>query len=561
MDTPGAIADFPIPADIEGYWERGEIAASRPQTPLGQEISVAAIQEGLSRAMDAFGALVETVWRPINYYMYSSTRPCDLHGESFDDRRRRYGATLDQIAPNIGPLWERDWLPSILPGLDKARALDFAAMTDERLLDALDELRRDHVERSIVHGKLNFVLVPASRFADFYIETFHPDDPIEPYSLLQGFPTRSVDAGRGLWRLSRSIKDDPALSGLFRQFDADALWARLPQSDAGRTFLAGFDVYLDEFGWRSDTFELADPTWREQPRIPLSMLRGYVELGDEGDPDTRFREAVRRREALLSQTRARLAARPDALARFEELYEQARWYLPVIENHNHYIDQMGTAVLRIPILEMGRRLAGRERIADPDDIFFLYVREIRDGMAGADQRPLTALRKAEMERWSNVTPPAFIGQPLSRDQWPHGDSFLAAMAGDPFSHAVVKMLGSPLEPSGDPAVITGIPASPGVARGRAKVVRRLEEAGKLEPGDILVCELTMPPWTPLFSTVGAVVADSGGVLSHCAIVAREYGVPCVVRTKHGTSLIEDGMLLTVDGSKGIVRIETAPEMP
>ncbi len=77
----------------------------------------------------------------------------------------------------------------------------------------------------------------------------------------------------------------------------------------------------------------------------------------------------------------------------------------------------------------------------------------------------------------------------------------------------------------------------------------------MRPGDVLVCEMTMPPWTPLFSIATAVVADTGGVLSHCAIVSREYGMPCVVGTQIGTAVLQDGMLLTVDGSQGIVRID------
>jgi pyruvate,water dikinase len=93
-------------------------------------------------------------------------------------------------------------------------------------------------------------------------------------------------------------------------------------------------------------------------------------------------------------------------------------------------------------------------------------------------------------------------------------------------------------------------------QGRAKVVKKLSEASKIEPGDVLVCEMTMPPWTPLFSTVSAVVADTGGILSHCAVVAREYGLPCVVGTAVGTAVIKDGMMLTVDGTKGIVRIDS-----
>jgi pyruvate,water dikinase len=111
------------------------------------------------------------------------------------------------------------------------------------------------------------------------------------------------------------------------------------------------------------------------------------------------------------------------------------------------------------------------------------------------------------------------------------------------------------EPSRDPKVITGYAASKGVVTGTARVVRHLDEADKLVRGDVLVCEMTMPPWTPLFSIVSAVVADTGGALSHCAIVAREYHMPCVVGTRIGTQRIKDGQTVTVDGGQGIVRIE------
>jgi phosphoenolpyruvate synthase/pyruvate phosphate dikinase len=103
-------------------------------------------------------------------------------------------------------------------------------------------------------------------------------------------------------------------------------------------------------------------------------------------------------------------------------------------------------------------------------------------------------------------------------------------------------------------VIVGHAASPGSATGTARIVRSLDQADKLTPGDVLVCQMTMPAWTPLFAQVSAVVADSGGALSHCAIVAREYGLPCVAGTMIGTSAIPDGARVHVDGSAGIVRI-------
>ena len=111
------------------------------------------------------------------------------------------------------------------------------------------------------------------------------------------------------------------------------------------------------------------------------------------------------------------------------------------------------------------------------------------------------------------------------------------------------------EASRDPKMINGIGASAGTVTAPARIVHTLAEAHKLQPGDVLICEMTMPAWTPLFATVAAVVADSGGVLSHCAIVAREYRIPCVVATQVGTQRLKDGQRITVDGAQGIVRIE------
>ena len=113
------------------------------------------------------------------------------------------------------------------------------------------------------------------------------------------------------------------------------------RSDEGHAFL--------------NAFELADSTWREYPVIPLNTLQGYIRLDNDADPDIRFQQAAQLREALLAQARQRLAGEPEKLARFNELYEMARHYLPITENHNYYIDQIGDAVMRLPILEIGRR--------------------------------------------------------------------------------------------------------------------------------------------------------------------------------------------------------------
>jgi pyruvate,water dikinase len=119
-----------------------------------------------------------------------------------------------------------------------------------------------------------------------------------------------------------------------------------------------------------------------------------------------------------------------------------------------------------------------------------------------------------------------------------------------------KFFGAPPEKHPDPRVINGNAASAGTIAGTARVILSLDDAERLNRGEILVCPATMPPWTPLFAVASAVVTDHGGVLSHTAIVAREYQIPAVVGTKVGTSLIKDGSTITVDGTAGTVRMES-----
>ena len=487
--------DFPVPNDVEGFWTWDKMHGPRPITPLSQDIITRNTSIGFTKAMDEFACPVGIGFMAVNYYGYLGMVPQPLGGEAFEQRLGRYQEVMRTIVPRVGELWASEWLPSILPGLEEAKSTDYASLSDEQLLATLDAMCDEFVRRYVVHGKINFVTASASMFADAYNDLFKPEDTTEPYEALQGFPTRSVDAGRGLWRLSRAVKGSPALLRLFETTDSKDLPQALGSSEEGRAFLAELAIYLDEFGWRADAFELADRSWREDPAIPLNAIQGYIFLGDEGDPGIRYEAAIRRREDLVARARERLAGDPPGLEKFNGLYEAARHYLTVTEDHNFYIDQIGNTVMRLPVLEIGRRLASRGAIAEADDVVMLYKEELRPAMGGADERALVARRRAEMERFAKVVPVPALGTPPPPNA-------------DPFAEAMSKMFGMPPEPSRDPAVINGIAASPGAVRGRAKVVRNLSEASKLEPGDVLVCEMTMPPWTPLFSTASAVVADT-----------------------------------------------------
>jgi phosphohistidine swiveling domain-containing protein len=538
---------FPVPADLNGFWMFDQVHGPRPLTPLSQEVILSALTEGFCAALREVGYPTGLCYRAVNNYAYCAFMP---HAASDDVSGTSPSGERDAIASlmsSLGELWEREWLPSILPGLDRLRTADYRALPDGDLLATFNELRGDLVERWRIHGLLLFSYQAASTFDDLYKTLFDPVNPMEPYLLLNGFETRSFEATRALWGLSRVIRASPALLLLFQETAPSSLAGALAGSQEGRVFLIALRRFLDEYGWRGDAIlELAEPMWREDLAIPLNAVQGLVSVGDDQDPDSRLQQIVDRRERLLELARARLTGEPVQLARFDALYEQARRQAQLDEDHNFYIDQMGNVALRLPILELGRRLVKHGSIEHVDDVFMLTCEAIAGGLADADQRELVGTRRAEMARSAGLTPPPTVGKLP-----PEGDP-------DPLMAALMKLDAPPAPQAHTATVIRGTPASPGTASGRAKVARSLEEASTVEQGQILVCEMTLPTWSVLFTTVGAVVADTGGVLSHCATIAREYGIPCVVGTSLGTSAIPDGAMLAVDGTNGEVHILEMP---
>jgi pyruvate,water dikinase len=545
MTTAAPLA-FPLPDEIEGYWDWDRIHAPRPLTPLAADAVVQSVCKGFTVAQHEFGSPLALRGHLINYYLYVAFAADQSFVPSTTDPDE-YSRALERLAFGVGERWVNEWEPAVAAMQTRLRRIDFDAMSDSQLEMALDERLDEQVWQYTVHGWINLALLPATALTDFYSAEIAPEDPNEGWHLIQGYENKSVDTSKGLWRISRRVIANPMLLNIFENVEPRAIVATLETSDEGQAFLRELWRYLDEFGWRGDgMYEVGDVTWRELPLIPLNTIQGYLRLSEDDNPDLVLQRARQRRETLADQARARLANKPDKLRRFEDLLHASRYTLRLTEDHSYWIDQMGVAAFRRFLLSVGARLVRKGALNNRNDVFFLYLDEVRDALrSGADKCGLVAERRATFDAAAKIVPPDHLGAPTPFNA-------------DPLFVAIIdKMQGLlPNEPSTDPNVISGIAASPGTVQGTARVVRTLEEASKLRRGDVMVCEMTVPTWVPLFATVSGVVADSGGVLSHCAIVAREFRLPAVVGTHVGTTVIRDGMTVTVDGAKGLVRIDS-----
>ncbi|HEY2594082.1 MAG TPA: ATP-binding cassette domain-containing protein, partial [Chloroflexota bacterium] len=259
--TSTAEVAFPSPGEIEGYWDWDKIHAPRALTPLAGDAVVMAMSEGFTIAQHAFGSPLALRCRMVNNYLYAAFAPDAAFTPPTSDLEE-YSRALEQIAFRTGERWTNEWEPALIPILQKARTTDYDAMSDAELLAAFDEQQKNHVYMWEIHGWINLSLLPATALTDFYNAEIQPADRNDAWQLLQGYKTRSVDAGSGLWRLSRIVKNSPALSKVF-ELDPGAIPAALETSDEGKVLLDQLHDYLEEYGWRSDgIYELGDATWR-----------------------------------------------------------------------------------------------------------------------------------------------------------------------------------------------------------------------------------------------------------------------------------------------------------
>jgi pyruvate,water dikinase len=339
-----------------------------------------------------------------------------------------------------------------------------------------------------------------------------------------------------LWDLSRAVRADARLTAAFDQGE-DGLLDRLRTDHPD--FTIRFDAFVREFGYRGPSeWDIGVHTWETKPELPLSLIGRLRQLDDSANPGLRREERGDDAAAALQEALKILGPNEEAVQTLHLAIASARRFGAWRERGKTNAVKVMHEV-RAPLFELGRRLTARGELDHPRQVFMALEPEL-DLLAthAADIADTLRERERQWRQLFEIDPPTFVvaGEPMT----PLAD--LPRKGG----HQVTTVK------PGD--VLTGAPASAGVARGRSRVVTDTAQIAAFEPGEILIAPQTDPSWTPLFMVAAGVVVDVGALISHAMIVSRELGIPCVAGVGEATKRIPDGTLLEVDGSSGKVTV-------
>ncbi|GAA4779706.1 PEP-utilizing enzyme [Citricoccus nitrophenolicus] len=515
-------------------------------------------------------------------YLYMS--PVPVPEDEIAARVPEFQARIGHYFQNWEPMLEQ-WKTKVRGTIDEMETLRFAPLPDmvpmeditsgkakdgtEVLLENYDRLIQLAYQNWQYHFEfLNLGYIAYLDFFNFCKEVF-PDIPDQSIATM----VQGVDME--LFRPDDELKALATLAvelGLQAQFsrpdDPEATLAAIGTASGGQQWLDRWAQAQDP--WFNFTvgngFYGHDKYWNEHFELPLGYIADYIRRLDEGQSIMRPKEElVAEKERIVEEYRELLDG--EQLAAFDAKRTLAATAYPYVENHNFYIEHWTMGVFWRKIRELSRTLHGYGFWEHEDDLLYLNRNEVRDVLfdlatgwgVGAPDGPIgphywpeviaertalvTALKTARPAPALN-TPPESITEPFTRMLW--GIT----------TEQVQSWLGAGED--GEEGVLKGMAASPGIVEGVARVIHDSDQLSEIQQDEILVATVTAPSWGPIFGKIKATVTDIGGMMSHAAIVCREYALPAVTGTGSASTTITTGQRLRVDGSKGTVTILDGP---
>jgi len=515
-------------------------------------------------------------YRVVNGYIYISgnpvTDPAKIaeRAEFFQRRAGHYYANWDELYAR----W-REKVQALIDEVTNLRVpempeyeADEVMFDDARNSTFIDVL--ESYQRTLRLGELmwqqhfEFLLLGYGAYATFadLCKSNLPDIPDQHIAqMVAGIDVILFRPDAELRRLAR-LAIETGVDGAFVEGRSpEQIESELAGSEAGRAWLEELEQVKDPwFNMATGDGLTHDYTsWLDDPRIPYASLIGHIAALRAGEQIERPTEEIQRERDRLAASYRELL---DEQARgpFDELLKLSRTVFPYVEEHKFYCDYWFLTRWWNKLREFGALLARHGYLEDREDIFQLGRHEVAAALdelvlmwaTGGEPLgphhwpPIVARRKQLLERLTQWTPPPALGVTPEAVTDP-----MTIMLWGVTTHRVQEWARAQGAEGNE---LIGAAASPGTVEGRARVIKTAGELADVREGEILVCTITSPAWAPIFSKIRAAVTDIGGVMSHAAIVCREYGMPAVVGTGRATAQIKTGQTVRVDGTNGVVTI-------
>ena len=544
MTKSGASTELRFEPPGPGPWVLDPVHFPRPMTRYWQEMHPPAIKKGTNDFARFYGLLIDGLQMDyVNGFAYRQVLPAPEA-----EVPQRFKRAEDVFAKKLWREQLRDWdehrKPSSLATHRELQAVNPDALSDADLASYLTRCRDHH--SAMVAQHMRFTAGAVLPTGDFlaHVGEWTGLPPSELLSLMRGSAEVSAGGSGEMERLKRAFAQDPrAREILASGGDPTEVLARLRSlgGEAG----AAISGYLDLVGNRLvDGFDIAEPTALE---LPDALLRAiHIAVSGEAKPATDD-------TARIAEVRAKVPAAHQAA--FDQLLGEARLTYRLRDERGVYSDIWASGIMRRAALAAGRRVASRGRIAAPQHMLEAGLDEMCALVTGAGGPSADELAKRAEYRaaYTAKNAPPLLGPPEPPPPDLAGLPPAAARVMRAMFVSLGEIFGSS-QAQHEEKVLHGLAASKGVYEGPARRVSGPSQFGRIVKGDVLVTESTSEAFNILLPLLGGIVTDNGGLLSHAAIVSREYGIPGVVGTREATERIADGIRVRVDGDAGEVTV-------
>lgn len=546
------ITVLPTRPDIthpKGTWQKDTTHFTEPITPFGASTYAVYSVPAFESLIDAWGMLPDGIEaRVIGHELYMHVLPDDggknpppwwvlgAVARLVPSLRRKLQKSREMVEAgwleSIPASWETVERPRLQAEIERYAAVDLASLDDRALAAQLERLMKFGTDAMALHFRLAVPYVVGLREFVTACAELLGMDLSNAMRMLQGLSVASSAPTRELADVAALVQARPDAKAALGMPD---VWARL---EADPVVGPPLRTWMARWGLRTIGYDPGQPSFAERPSLVVALLAELVD-------GHRKHDLLAQRAQAVAEARGRLSGA--ALERFNRTLAVAEVVYPQREDNVFYTDNLPAGLVRLVGLEMGRRLVAQGRLVRATDMAMLSVDEMR---SDRDLKALVVQRRAELA-WVRAHPgPLFYGPRPGQAPDLRGLPEASRRLNSALIWAMEEEITPAAPVEGD--VLGGLAASPGVVTGRVRVIRSAAAIEDLRPGEILVCPITTPAWTLVFSRAAALVTDGGSILSHAAIVAREHGLPAVVATGSATRRLRDGQIVTVDGTRGIV---------